>query len=178
MCARRPDDSFIRTARAFEINDLGKDNDAAAREENARLAAQIEELKAENARLLAEVESLRAAESKSLEMEAENTRLGDENARVRKQLAAAQAQAASSAAPGSPQDPQPRLRNQSINIRALQWAYAQDDLASTTKAVLVSFAIHADERGYTWPGADHIASRWGLNPTTVARQIKRYSLGG
>jgi hypothetical protein len=51
ICARRPDDSFIRTARALEINDLGKDNDAAAREENARLAAQIEELKSENARL-------------------------------------------------------------------------------------------------------------------------------
>jgi hypothetical protein len=116
-------------------------------------------------------ELLRAAEAKSLEMEAENTRLGDENARLREQLAAAQAQAASSAA-GSSQDRQPRMRNQSINVRALQWAYAQDDLAPTAKDVLVSFAIHCDERGYSWPGVDHIASRWGMDRATVRRQIK------
>jgi hypothetical protein len=118
-------------------------------------------------------ELLRAAEAKSLEMEAESTRLGDENARVREQLAAAQAQAASSAA-GSPQDPQPRIRNQSINYPALQWAVAQRGLSAPARHILLIFAIHADEHGYTWPGVDRIAAISGQDPGTVRRRIERY----
>jgi hypothetical protein len=116
-------------------------------------------------------ELLRAAEAKSLEMEAESTRLGDENARVREQLAAAQAQAASSAA-GSPQDPQPRIRNQSINYPALQWAVAQRGLSAPARHILLIFAIHADEHGYTWPGVDRIAAISGQDPGTVRRRIE------
>ena len=71
MCARRPDYKSIQVKlkqqddAARALYDLGKDNDAAAREENARLAAQIEEFKAENARLLAELELLRAGKPNS-----------------------------------------------------------------------------------------------------------------
>ena len=113
---------------------------------------------------------LRGAMAKSLELEVENTRLGGENARLREQLAAAQAQAASSA--GSSQDPQPRIRNQSINLRAVRWAYAQEDLHSTAKAVLLTLAMHADYAGYSWPGVKRIASTWGMDPGTVRRQIE------
>ena len=60
---------------------------------------------------------------------------------------------------------------QSINIRALQWAYDQNDLGVTAKAVLITFAIHANAKGYTWPGVEFIASRWGMDRETVRRQI-------
>jgi hypothetical protein len=61
---------------------------------------------------------------------------------------------------------------QAINLAAVRWAYEQDGLSVTAKAVLMTFAIHADERGYTWPGVDRIASTWRLDTTTVRRQIK------
>ena len=61
--------------------------------------------------------------------------------------------------------------SQSINIRALQWAYDQDDLARTAKVVLVTFAIHANAKGYTWPGVERIASTWGMDRETVRRQL-------
>ena len=63
-------------------------------------------------------------------------------------------------------------KQQAINLRALRWAYEQDDLSVTMKAVLMTFALHSDERGYSWPGVDHIASTWGLDATTVRRAIK------
>ena len=62
--------------------------------------------------------------------------------------------------------------SQSINFRAVQWAYEQDGLGVTAKAVLVTFAMHANEHGYTWPGVDYIASRWGMDRKTVRRQIE------
>jgi len=61
--------------------------------------------------------------------------------------------------------------SQSINIPALQWAYDQNDLGRTAKVVLVTFAIHANAKGYTWPGVEFIASRWGMDRATVRRQI-------
>src|SRR5262245_29052203 len=36
----------------------------------------------------------------------------------------------------------------------------------------MTFAMHANERGYTWPGVEHIASRWGMDRETVRRQIE------
>jgi hypothetical protein len=66
-----------------------------------------------------------------------------------------------------------RPRQQAINLDALRWAYAQDDLSVTMKAVLMSFALHANARGYTFPGVDHIASRWGMDRRTVRRQIHK-----
>jgi hypothetical protein len=66
-----------------------------------------------------------------------------------------------------------RTRGQAINIRAMQWAYAQKDLSSTAKTVLMTFAIHSNEHdGYTWPGVDRIASIWGMDRETVRRQIE------
>ena len=63
--------------------------------------------------------------------------------------------------------------SQSVNIRAVQWAYGQEGLSVTAKGVLMTFAIHANERGYTWPGVDHIAFIWGMDRKTVRRQIER-----
>ena len=34
--------------------------------------------------------------------------------------------------------------SQAINIRALQWAFEQEELSVTAKAVLMTFAIHAN----------------------------------
>jgi hypothetical protein len=62
--------------------------------------------------------------------------------------------------------------NQSINIPALQWAYEQDDLGATAKIVLLTFAIHANHQGYSYPGVEFIASRWGMDRDTVRRQIR------
>jgi hypothetical protein len=67
---------------------------------------------------------------------------------------------------------QPRYNGQWINFRAFQWAYGQDDLNVTTKVVLIALAIHANERGYTWPGVERIASTWGMDRETVRRQIE------
>jgi hypothetical protein len=61
--------------------------------------------------------------------------------------------------------------SQSVNIRALLWACQQDGLGVTAKAVLMTFAMHADERGYSWPGVERIASTWGMDRHTVRRQI-------
>ena len=61
--------------------------------------------------------------------------------------------------------------SQAINLRATQWAYEQTGLCVTAKAVLTTFAMHADERGYTWPSVDRIASTWGMDRETVRRQI-------
>ncbi len=62
--------------------------------------------------------------------------------------------------------------NQSINLRALQWAYDKNDLGVTAKAVLVTLAMHANDQGYSWPGVERIASTWGMDRETVRRQIE------
>jgi hypothetical protein len=62
--------------------------------------------------------------------------------------------------------------SQSVNIRALQWAYDQRDLGVTAKAVLVTFAIHANDQGYSYPGVNFIAFTWGMDRATVRRQIE------
>src|SRR5262245_1913006 len=71
------------------------------------------------------------------------------------------------------QQKQPRNKGQWINFRALQWAYDQYDLSVTAKATLLTFAMHANGRGYTWPGVERIASTWGMDRETVRRQIER-----
>lgn len=60
-----------------------------------------------------------------------------------------------------------------INLRALRWAYKQDGLGVTAKGVLMSYALHANERGYAWPSVERIASRWGMDRETVRRGIDR-----
>jgi hypothetical protein len=65
-----------------------------------------------------------------------------------------------------------RSVQQAINLRAFRWAYEQEGLSMTAKAVLLTFAVHANERGYTWPGVSHIAATWCIDPTTVRRQIR------
>jgi hypothetical protein len=62
--------------------------------------------------------------------------------------------------------------SQAINLRAVRWAYEQEGLNVTAKAVLLSFALHANERGYSWPSVDRIASTWPLDERTVRRQIE------
>jgi helix-turn-helix protein len=62
--------------------------------------------------------------------------------------------------------------SQSINIRAFQWAYAQNNLGATAKIVLVTFAIHANDEGYSYPSVEVIASTWGMDRDTVRRQIE------
>ena len=57
-----------------------------------------------------------------------------------------------------------------MNCRAVKWAYQQDGLNVTQKAVLISYAVHADAKGYSWPGVELIASTWGMDRRTVRRQ--------
>lgn len=59
-----------------------------------------------------------------------------------------------------------------INYRALQWAYDQNGLGVTGKAVLLTFAMHANSHGYSWPGVHHIAFTWGMDRKTIRRQIE------
>ena len=58
-----------------------------------------------------------------------------------------------------------------MNWRAVKWAYEQDGLNVTQKAVLISYAVHADAKGYSWPGVELIASTWGMDRRTVRRAI-------
>ena len=62
--------------------------------------------------------------------------------------------------------------SQSINLRALRWAYEEADLKLAARAVLMSFALHANEKGYTYPSLEFIADRWGMDRKTVRRQIE------
>src|SRR5947207_8823683 len=62
--------------------------------------------------------------------------------------------------------------SQSINLRALQWAYEREDLNVTAKAVLLTLAMHANADGYSWPGVERIALTWGMDRETVRRQIE------
>jgi hypothetical protein len=64
-----------------------------------------------------------------------------------------------------------KSRQQAINLRAVRWAYEQDDLSTAERAVLMTFALHANERGYTWPGVERIAFTWRLHRATVRRAI-------
>ena len=66
---------------------------------------------------------------------------------------------------------QPHNIGQWINLHAIKWAYDQEGLPVTAKAVLMALAMHANERGYTWPGVERIASAWGMDRETVRRQI-------
>ena len=50
--------------------------------------------------------------------------------------------------------------------------YEQDGLNVTANAVLMTFAMHANERGYSWPGVERIASTWSMDRETVRRQIE------
>lgn len=61
--------------------------------------------------------------------------------------------------------------SQAINIRAVRWAYEQEGLSVTSKAVLLTFSMHANDRGYSWPSVERIASTWGMDRETVRRQI-------
>jgi hypothetical protein len=61
--------------------------------------------------------------------------------------------------------------SQWFNFHALQWAYDQNDLGVTAKAVLLTFAIHANHQGYSYPAVESIASSWGMDRDTVRRQI-------
>jgi hypothetical protein len=58
-----------------------------------------------------------------------------------------------------------------MSWRAEAWAWEREDLNVTAKAVLLTLARHADERGYTWPSANRIAFTWGMDRETVRRQI-------
>lgn len=100
-----------------------------------------------------------------LSVEAENTRLRDKLAALEKQLRTEETRRNEKA-------PSAKSSGQSINFRAAGWAYEQEGLSVTAKAVLVSFAIHSNQHGYSWPGADRIASTWGMDRETVRRQIR------
>lgn len=58
-----------------------------------------------------------------------------------------------------------------INLGALDWAFEYDVDSAAQRIVLVEFAYHSDERGYTWPSALGIASKWHLDRKTVAGAI-------
>jgi hypothetical protein len=118
--------------------------------------------------ILKEVTTLRkyVISGKIAEVEAENARLRDELAAVAKRLRTEETRRNGKALGAKP------TSGQSINFRAFLWAYEQDALSVTSKAVLVTFAMHANQHGYTWPGVDRIAFTWGMDRDTVRRQIE------
>src|SRR5262249_17519971 len=136
--------------RALELNESMARHGQAVVRDGQSLVRDIEEQGA----------LLRAAEAKSLKLEAENTKFKKEISRLIQKARAPVAQ-----------DRQPR-RGQSINVRELQWALEQEGFSGTAKAVLVTFAIHSDDRGYSWPGVERIASIWRMDRDTVRRQIE------
>jgi hypothetical protein len=65
-----------------------------------------------------------------------------------------------------------------VSVRALNWAFDQRGMHSTSKLVLIALANHADDNGYAWPGIDGIAERWGMHPRTVSRHIHLLGVDG
>lgn len=103
---------------------------------------------------------------KIAEVEAENVRLRDQLAALAKRLRTEDTRRNEKASGAKP------AGGQSINFRAFMSAYEQGDLSVTAKVVLVTFAIHANEHGYTWPGVDRIAFTWGMDRDTVRSKIE------
>lgn len=58
-----------------------------------------------------------------------------------------------------------------MSIKALNWAWEQN-LAPTTKLILLAFADHADDSGVCWPGRKGVAAKCGVSTRTVERQVK------
>jgi hypothetical protein len=57
-----------------------------------------------------------------------------------------------------------------MSWQALQFALDCDKVASEAeRIVLVEYANHADERGYSWPSLKFIASRWHSHPARLRR---------
>jgi Helix-turn-helix domain len=63
-------------------------------------------------------------------------------------------------------------KQQAINLPAVRWTLEQEGMSTAEKAVLVSFAEHADHRGYSWPSVDRIAFTWQLHRATVRGAIR------
>lgn len=124
--------------------------------------------------ILKEVTTLRKymTSGKIAELQAENARLHELAAKLLDELAIAKQPGTEEAVPIHDIARGARTPNQSINLHALRWAYAQGGLAATAKAVLMTFAIHCNECGYSWPGVDRIASTWRMDRDTVRRQIE------
>jgi Helix-turn-helix domain len=57
------------------------------------------------------------------------------------------------------------------NTLALEWALDQE-LATGTKAVLVTFAAHCNAVGETWPSVKRIAEKWKMDRDTVRVAIR------
>ena len=57
------------------------------------------------------------------------------------------------------------------NTLALEWALDQE-LATGTKAVLVTFAAHCNADGETWPSVKRIAEKWKMDRDTVRVAIR------
>jgi Helix-turn-helix domain len=94
-------------------------------------------------------ELLRAAETRSLEVEAENARKRAELESLLNQT----------------QKP-----HQWVNTLAVEWALDQE-LPTGLKAVLVTFAAHSDEHGESWPSVKYIAEKWKMARETVRAAI-------
>jgi hypothetical protein len=60
------------------------------------------------------------------------------------------------------------VSEQYINLKALRWAREQD-LPKTEKLVLVEYAIPANDKGYSYPSIENIASTWSMDRETVRR---------
>jgi helix-turn-helix protein len=66
----------------------------------------------------------------------------------------------------------PAAKGCEMSWQAQKWAWKQEGYSSSQKLVLLCFANHADDRGYTWPGTDTIAFECGLNEKTVTGAIQ------
>jgi hypothetical protein len=57
-----------------------------------------------------------------------------------------------------------------MSWRALRWAFDCDKVESwAEKTVLVEYANHANDDGYTWPSLKFIALRWHTHPARLRR---------
>lgn len=66
-----------------------------------------------------------------------------------------------------------------MSIAALNWAWGQTDLSSSTKLVLVALADRANEdTGECWPGLESVAKRACMSTRQVSRHLTKLTEAG
>ena len=112
-------------------------------------------------------------DARVLELEAENTRLVDENDRLRTLLL--EAGVKSHELEAEIKSLSDKLAERSvggpINTAAVRWAYGQKGLTGTCRMVLIAVAMHADRNYLSWPSALTISQETAIHRETVGIQL-------
>lgn len=60
-----------------------------------------------------------------------------------------------------------------MSVKAMAWAWAQENLSEGEKLLLMAVADHADDEGVCWPGQVGLANKCGISDRTVRTRLKK-----